>query len=204
MAANNELGVYQLFKNILAKSLVMQGRFVVLKDAGDINATNFGQIVQDALSGLTETKKYPAVVMLPPYETEVDNDRDMSTWRIDMLFLCLYKRTGDGDIKTPDTQTNLSQHTYQMDWKDMRECAGDFRKVLRNIIRVPPLPNTIREKKGGLTSYRRVTLKGNDVLNGIHMTFELQLWEDNCVLADYPNGYVIDIPDFKPHPLHTQ
>ena len=203
----NELGVYQLIKNILADSMVIGGRFVVLKEDGtDVNSTNFGQIVTDALSGFVEVKKYPAVVMLPPYESEEDNDKDWSTWKIDMFFLCLNKRTGDGDIKQPDTQTNTSTHTYQMDWKDMRECAGNFRKMLRNIIRVPPFPNTLREKRGALTHYSRVTMKSNDAANGIRMTFELQLYDNYCTLADYSdNGASIVIPDnFAPHPLHKR
>lgn len=199
----NELGVYQLFKNILSASMVIEGRFVILnRIAADMNSSNFGEDVNDALGGLTTSKKYPAVVMTPPIETSINDDKGMYTMRFDMYFLTKYGITGDGDVKSKDLETNRSLHTKEQDWKDMREVAANFRRKLRELIRRPPVCNEIREVKDSRDEYYRITYKMNDNVNGIKLCFELQLVDDCNALADYDNDVEIEIPDLSPHPLH--
>lgn len=205
MGPANELGLYAFIENILSQSMVIGGRFAVLKGAGeDVNATNFGQSVKDVLTGFTTQKKWPAALMLPPNETEVGNDRGWSTYKLVIYFLALSNRTGDGDIKSPNIETNLSTHTYQQDWKDMREVAGNFVKAFREATRTGSYP--IRENAKAPEHYRRATGIGDDKANGIQLMYEVQLWNGlNCnPLVDYPNGVTITVTDFNPHPLHKQ
>lgn len=199
----NELGLYQLIKNIIATSMVMNGRFHVLRSGNDINSTDFGDIEKDVFDGYTAPQKYPCVLMMPPTESEQTNDKGWSIYHIQMSFLTLYRRTGDGDIKTANIQTNISEHTKEMDWCDMRKCAGDFRKVFRQITRVPPVANNIREGAAE-TQYNRVTARGNDNVNGITMSFSVAVFNGICDLSDYGDVSTIVIPDFNPHPLHKQ
>lgn len=203
----NELGLYALIQNILSQSMVIEGRFAVLKANGkEMDTTNFGQIIQDALTGLVMQKKYPCALMLPPFETEVANDKGWSTYKLQIYFLCLDKRTGDQSVKSPDLETNLSMHTYQMDWKDMREVAGNFVQQFRNMTMNPEVMRSIREHGKGVEMYHRITGIGTDKANGVHLTYEVQVWNGyNCgVLNDYPNGLTITVADLNPHPLHKQ
>jgi hypothetical protein len=199
----NELGVYDLFRNILAASTVIEGRFFVLHGvSAEMNSTNMGQLLTDALDSYKEEKKYPCVVLSPPYETEPNDDRGWSVLRFDMYFLTLHHRTGDGDLKTPDTESNISLHTKEMDWKDMRQVAGNFKKKLRELTRVPPLANQFREHAGSGNTYYRLTYKMNDNVNGIKLVFDMQMANDYCSLDDYASDAVIEIPELSPHKLH--
>lgn len=200
----NELGLYQLFKNIFAISTVIEGRFHVLADKQDIDSTNFAEIIKDALDGLKVEKKYPCVVMLAPTESEQVNDKGWSTYHCKLYFCTLYRRTGDGGIKTPDIQLNISEHTKEMDWKDMREVAGNFRKILRSLIGRPPVCNSIREGSN-VSLYSRLTSKGSDNINGIAVSFDVDVFNNYCAYSDYPDNPVVEIPDFNNiHPLHKQ
>lgn len=204
MAIVNELGLYAFIKNILTQSTVIEGRCYVLRNgAGMINSTNFGEIIKDDLNGIIEKKKYPCALLMPPFETMTLDDKGWSGYRIDMLFLTLDKRTGDHDIKTPDLQTNTSKHTVEQDWKDMREVAGDFKKVFRLLTSKPPFTLMITEKPKSFDQYHRVSMKAADVLNGIHLSFEVRIYAGHCELTDYADVSAIVIPDnFSPHPLH--
>lgn len=203
MGPCNELGLYAFFKEILSQSMVMEGRYVVLKGVGeDINDANFGQRVTDVLSGFTTQKKYPCTLMLPPNETGAANDRGWSNFKLQMFFLCLNQRTGDGAIKQPDIETNTSTHTYQQDWKDMREVAGNFVAIFRQLTRTGAYP--IRENDKVPEVYRRVTKVGNDAANGISLHWEVKIWNGDCELVDYPDEVAITMTDFNPHPLHKQ
>ena len=203
----DELFIYQLFQNILNTSYVMEGRFHVLRDKrmSDIQETNFGETLTDFLGGLQEKKKYPCVVMLPPTEEQILDDKGWTNMVFNMLFLCLDRRTGDGDIKTPNVQTNTSMHTFQQDWKDMRECAGNFKKMLRTVTRDPTITNLIHENRRTHDEYSRVTYKANDKLNGVLLTFQMQVWNNYCEMDDYPGGPgAITIPDINSHIIHKQ
>lgn len=197
------LGVIQLFRNILAKSIVIDGRLFVVRSGADANATNMAQLVTDALDGQTEGQKYPCAVLLPTHKTTVNNDKGYSNLSFQMYFLTLDERTGDGEIKSRDQETNMSTHTKEMDWQDMDKVATEFRKKLRDITRLPPVTKEVREVPGSHDTMYYITEKGNDRINGVKLEFELQVADDNCQFADYPDDTTIDIPDFSPHPLHT-
>ena len=202
MQGANELFIYNLFRNILKASIVMEGRFHVLKGNGiDANSSNFGEIVKDELDGLKLAKKYPVVILQPPTEFQTIDDKGWSSYRLHMYFLTLDKRTGDGDIKGVDVITNTSTHTMEQDWKDMREVAGSFRKQLRTILRDCPV---LKETGKVVDTYSRVSYKGNARLNGVYLTFELRLWDGlSCnELDDYQLGIEIEIPEYNTHPLH--
>ncbi len=199
----NELGVYQLFKNILSASTVIEGRFVILnRIAADMNSSNFGEDVLDALGGLTVKKKYPAVVMMAPYETSLNDGKRTSSMKFEMYFLTKDGVTGDGNVKNRDVETNRTTHTKEEDWKDMREVAGNFRIKLREIVGKPPVCNQVREVKDSRDEYSRITYKMNDNVNGVKLCFELQLVDDCTPLADYDEDAEIVVPDLSPHPLH--
>lgn len=202
MEGANELFIYDLFRNILKASMVMQGRFHVLKGNGiDANSSNFGDIVKDELDGLKLIKKYPVAILQPATEFQTIDDRGWSAYRLHMYFLTLDKRTSDGDIKGVDIITNTSEHTMLQDWKDMREVAGNFRKKLREVLKACPV---LQETGKSVDTYSRVSYKGNARLNGVYLTFELRLWDGyNCnPLADYPTDTEIEIPTYNTHKLH--
>jgi hypothetical protein len=202
MEGANELFIYDLFRNILKASTVMEGRFHVLKGNGiDANSSNFGDIVKDELDGLKLTKKYPVAILQPVTEFQTIDDRGWSAYRLHMYFLTLDKRTSDGDIKGVDVITNTSEHTMLQDWKDMREVAGNFRKKLREVLKACTV---LQETGKSVDTYSRLSYKGNARLNGVYLTFELRLWDGyNCnPLADYPSDTEIVIPTYNTHPLH--
>lgn len=198
----NELALYQLFRNILAASTVMEGRFFIVRQAAaEINMSNMGSVIADVLDGQTIQKKYPCVVMLPPTETSYATDNGYSMMRLDLYFLTLEGRTGDGDVKSPDLETNRSQHTREEDWKDMRDCAGAFSSKMKELIRVPPLSQYTCI--GGSESYTRMTARGSDGLNGVRLSFDMMLRIDKCSYTEYPAETVIEIPtDLIPHETH--
>lgn len=200
----NELALYQLFRNILTASTVIEGRlFLSTLQAYEVNVSNMANMVTDALDGAVIQKKYPCVLMLPPHETGDSGDNRYSTMRFDLFFLTLAGRTGDGDVKSPDYETNRSLHTREQDWKDMRECAGNFRAKLLEILRVPPLSQYVGQQRGATETYNRITSKGNDNLNGVHLIFEVLLRSDLCEPAEYPAETEIVIPDdLIPHESH--
>lgn len=198
----NELALYQLFRNILAASTVMEGRFFIVRQAAsEINVSNMSSVIADVLDSQTIQKKYPCVVMLPPTETGYSMDNAYNTMRIDLYFLTLEGRTGDGDVKSPDLETNRSQHTREEDWKDMRECAGGFVAKLKELTRVPPLSQHLC--MGTSQEYKRMTNRGSDGLNGVYLSFDMMMRQEVCSTAEYPAGTVIAIPtDFVPHETH--
>lgn len=203
----NELGIYTLFRNILNQSMVIGGRFFVLKDnqMNDVNAENFGDVVKDAFDGYTSARKYPACIMTPPTEKQAVGERGQPIMHVRMYFVTKQGQTGDGSIKAMNPNTITSEHTKEMDWKDMRECAANFYKVLRELIRKPPLSQQLGECRTGMITYSRVAARGNDNLNGVELTFELMYSDDNCVTADYADISAILIPEtLSPHPLHKQ
>jgi hypothetical protein len=199
----NELFIYQLFKEIFRHSTVMEGRFFVVRSGSDTNIDNHGEIVRDFMGGLTIlNKKYPAAILFPPMESVQSYAKGWSTFRMVMYFLTKDGRTGANELKTPDYNALISDHSAILDWKDMRECAGDFRVALTSLVRQPSIGSKIRTTNSS-DSIDRITWVGNDKLNGVRLQFDLELFMP-CELADYPDNLfsLITIPDANPHPLH--
>lgn len=200
----NELQMYQLFKNILVQSKVIEGRFHVLSTHADVNTANFMELIRDEFNGLINPKKYPCAVLLPPVEVGIVDDKGWSTLNCTMYFLTADERTGDGDFKNVDYELNISKHTKEQDWNDMRRVAGEFRRVVLELTRRPPLSNLIRTNPKSPDNFYRVSNKANDNLNGIQLSFSMQLYGNICTYEDYDDISAIVIPDLttNPHPLH--
>jgi len=199
----NELFLYNLFEAIFQHSTVMEGRFVVVKSGADINESNHAEIVRDALDGLQDARKYPVPVLLPPQEIVPSYDKGWSTFRFVMYFLTTDGRTGLNELKSPDFDTLISNHPITYDWKDMRECAGNFRVAFNKVVRQPAIINTVRDNNRNPDVYDRISWSGNDRLNGVRVSFDVDMFMP-CDLTDYPVDLlqVITIPDLNPHPLH--
>lgn len=205
MVQTDELGFYQLLKNILTASMVIQGRFFVIADKAEINSNNFAQIEQDFMTGLVTGKKYPCALMTAPTHTQTIDDRGWIKMRTSTYFLTTYQRTGDGFVKQPDLQTNLSMQTFAQDWKDMAQCAEEFVRVFRQLTRTPDQGIPITEAKAP-DMYSRVSYKGSDVVNGICLHKEYRLYTGWCeALQDYSDiGAINTDINWTPHPLAQQ
>lgn len=199
----DELNLYELFKQILEKSKVIEGRFhVATNHAGnDINTENLNEIVKDALGAITSKRKYPLCILLPPVD-EVDNyiDNSFSSYTLTMYFLT-QAFNGSNGIKSPNFLNNTSDHSIPLDWKDMRECAMNFRKAFIKITDKPGYKFIRDCQSKDLIS--RVSNMGNDNLNGVKITFDIELFTP-CQLTDYS---VRDLEEIKInlaflHPLH--
>lgn len=198
----NELFLYQLYQNIFKASSVIEGRFAVLKSAADINTSNFDELVKDAISGLVGTRKYPVVLLLPIFEQVPSYERGWATMRNHMFFLTADKRNGDGSIKAINTDLNASEHPAWYDWKDMREVAGNFRTKFNEVVRSAGLLTQIRELAKGVDTYSRVSMVGNDRLNGVGLQFNVEMFICPTSVTDYDPAVSIPIPDLNIHPLH--
>lgn len=199
----NELFLYSLFKSILSHSTVIEGRFVVVKSGADMNEANHSELVRDALDGIKEDRKYPVAALMPPQEVVGSYDKGWATFRNTMYWLALDGRTGLNELQAPDYDALLSGHPFTYDWKDMRECAGNFRFAFNSIVRQPSLINIIRDNHQNPDIYDRITWAGNDRLNGVRVSFDVDL-SMPCELADYPPDLLqqVSIPALNLHPLH--
>lgn len=201
----NELLLYAIVKAILSKSKVMQGRFIVAEGYGnDLNANNFEDMVKDALDNyVNPSPKYPISVMMPPVEVIEDYAGGKSRFKIDQFFLCTTGFTGRNEIKNRNIKTNTSDHPIIWDWKDMREVAGDFRKVFNLVLRRDSYLNVINSATDARDYIRRVSNMGNDKLSGVQVTYELNIAMP-CELADYEDTDDIILPPLNTiiHTLH--
>lgn len=196
-----EIFIYELFEEILRHSTVIEGRFAVVKSGADLNEANHAELVRDAIGGLTDARKYPAAILLPPSEMVPSYHKGWSTFRMTMYFLTKHGRTGANELKTPDYDALISEHTVMQDWKDMRECAGDFRVAFNRVSR--KLISSLRENNGNPDMIERVSWTNNDMLNGVRISFDVDLFMP-CEPSDYPSNLpdLITLPDINAHPLH--
>lgn len=203
----NELYLYELFRNILAQSTVMDGRLVIAEGYGnDLNANSFDNYITDALGGITTPRKYPAAVLCPPQETVKDRDLGWSVFHLRMYFLTTTYHDGLADIKGIAGDTNTSTHQIMHDWKDMRECAGNFRQILNKLVLARTLSQLIREVQNSPDVYERYSLMNNDRVSGVCMSFDMQLFTGCAISSEYPSTAAQDVllPSTNIHPLHQQ
>jgi hypothetical protein len=179
----NELDIYELFKKILSRSKTIEGRFSVAVGYGnDLNTNNLGEIVKDALGGIVTNKKYPLALMMPPYEIVPDSTKGWSRFKVRLFFLTLqYSNNG---IKSPNQFSNTSEYTILQDWKDMRQCAGDFRRYIDEYLICEHLLNKIRIPDNSTESYERFSNVGNDKLVAVMIAFDIEIFNP-CELKDY-------------------
>jgi hypothetical protein len=200
----NELLLYAIIKAILAESKVMQGRFVVAEGYGnDLNANNYNDLVKDALDNYKPVnKKYPVSVLMPPLEIVDSYEEGWARFKLDQFFLCTTGYTGASELKGMNMNANTSEHSIQMDWKDMREVAGDFRKMFNKAIRNTGYLKYINSATNSKDYIRRVSNMGNDKLSGVVVSYELNIAMP-CELKDYEPNINITLPSITDiHPLH--
>lgn len=198
----NELNLYAIFKAVIQKSKVIEGRFSVATGYGnDLNTDNLGEIVKDALGGITTLKKYPLALMMPPYEIVQDVSKGWSRFKV-RLFFMVPKFSNNG-IKNPNAFNNTSEHTIIQDWKDMRECAGDFRVFLEQVLIAKRLVNQIRIPDNSIDVYERFSNVGNDKLSSVMISFDIELF-NSCNLSDYNINDLneIELQLTDSHPSH--
>lgn len=190
----NLKSLYTLFRKILEASTIIEGRlFIVRQSAAEINMSNMGSVIADVLDGQTIQKKYPCVVMLPVSVFRASNDNSMSTIAVTLFFLTPDGRTGDGDVKAPDLETNRSTQLFEDDWNEMHQCAMAFMNALKAQVRIPPLSQYIGT---GITErYNTLTDRGSDGLNGVQVSFDTVVRFDNCNQDEYSSLGQIDISD---------
>lgn len=200
----DELFLYQLFLNILKKSTVIEGRFHVSKGYGnDLNANNFDEVIKDALSTITTARKYPVAILFPPVEAIGDYNKGWSSFKLKMFFVTTSFYDGFGDIKAINNFNNTSDHPITYDWKDMRECAGNFRVIFDKLTRNRSLLGIIRNGQKGNDIVERFSLSNNDRISGVSISFEVELFMP-CSLTDYSDNDIslIEIPSQNIHPLY--
>lgn len=200
----NELNLYDLFQQILTKSKVIEGRFHVSSNnvGNELNTSNLEEITRDSFGAICTKRKYPIAILLPPTEiiNNYEDNEGYTSYHLRMLFLTQTYNNSRG-INSPNFMNNTSQHPIKYDWKDMRECAINFRKAF--II----VTNAQKDKYildgQGEDSIHRITNIGNDKLSGVIITFKVLLYE-LCNLTDYETTELdnIIIKNTDIHPLH--
>jgi hypothetical protein len=182
--AMNELNIYEIFKSVFQKSKVIEGRFYLLKGYGnDLNSDNLGESIKETIGTITAPKKYPLVGMMPPYEIVENIFKNWSRFKIN-LFFCVPKNANNGQVKSPNSFNNTSNHTVEQDWKDMRECAGDFRGFLYLVLKEKELFTKIRIPSNSIDAYQRYSNVGNDALSVVSLSFDIEI-AIPCDIIDY-------------------
>ena len=198
----NELNLYSAFKAILDKSRVIEGRFHVASGYGaDLNTNGLAAVFTEAISEVKSPKKYPLAVMMPPVEVVGGWDKGWSRFKIKMFFVTP-PYSNAGQILSRNDNTNTSGHPVSYTWKDMRECAGDFRVAIEEALRAKGCLNLIRPVDGP-EIIERFSKVGNDMVSGVSISFDMEVFMP-CNLKDYQGvefGSInLDLSDI--HPLH--
>jgi len=192
-----------LFKAILNKSAIIQGRYHVSPNYGhSLNTANLESFFKDPKSGLTDAgQKYPICVCLTPGSrfTRI-NDQKWEEFYFNIFFLTRLNHTGTNEIKKLDRDTNTSGQHIWYDWSDMKQCAADFIEILRQVIlkrysgdtRLKTVLNIDYER----APITRISKFNNDTLNGVALNITAFLFTDACTLKDYEAAVVdsIDVP----------
>jgi len=186
----DELNLYRLFKELIKQDPVLQGRFFVAEGYGnDLNANNFENVIKDALGSITDVKKYPVAILLPPTEMiSKGYDWGWSQFRLKMYFLTTTYYQDGSDIKFQNTGNNTSESPIKLDWRDMRDVAGLFRINFNDFTR-KYTQQAIRENQKVFDHYERVSNMGNDRLSGVSVQFDVDLFIGGVV----PNYNIADI-----------
>jgi hypothetical protein len=204
----NELFLYDrdagLFKQILKLSTVIEGRYFVAPAGGpEMNTSSMGSYINDALAGITAVdRKYPCAICLPP--VSIFDERD-ETIVFNLLFLTRSNHTGTNELKQANVAANVSTHHTWYDWKDMKECAQSFLAVLRSVIRNRKIGEVVLISQVNLTAgmqdIYRVSGLGNDNLNGVRVSFRMELHKI-CAAEDYSSTAAAEVV-IPPAELHA-
>lgn len=176
-----------LFKKILNKSKVIQGRYHVSKNGGaDLNANNFDSYVTDQLGGIAlPGQKYPLCVCLSPLSSlSYDKVSTMpEKFYFELYFVCNSGYTGQNKVKQPNQAINASTHHPWYDWKDMKEVAINFILALKKVVRKNNLQSHLSIDLDDVP-VKRFTDYGNDKLSGVRVVLSVEMVNE-CDLADY-------------------
>ena len=88
----NLKGLLAILEDIFSQSTLIGGRFFALRTSSDINAANFGQMVTDALGGITEDNKYPCALLMPPFKVKKNDQRGWGRYKIQIYFFVRDRR----------------------------------------------------------------------------------------------------------------
>ena len=197
----NELQFYSLLKALATASTTLAGRFAVAKSWGQsLNQENFGDIVKDALGGLTVSRKYPVHILMPPVEIVEKYQEGWSTCQCVSLFVTTPHQSGANPLR-PNLATNQSEHTVEQAWKDMTVVAKGFRKMFDETVKRNNLIGAIRPATSRPDTMERITATGNDAVSGIVLTWSVRIFND-CTLEDYSVPFVSWNIPADPHPPH--
>lgn len=98
---------------------------------------------------------------------------------------------------------NLSEHTIEHTWKDMRQCAVDFRKFF-NLVTSHNLSKGVRETEDTDVIDRYSDI-GNDKLAGVGLSFNVDLFI-GCDMVDFDEkevkNFTINTGNLHPHHEH--
>ena len=206
MAKVNLKGLLAVLQDVLSQSKLIGGRFFVLTSSTkEINSTNFGQVIRDNFTGITDTQKYPCGVIMPPVKSKKSDQKGFARYKLQIYFLVLGGRNANNDIKNADPETNLSQQAVADDWNDTNIIADQFFISFFQYTQIAGLMNAMQEEKD-TRRYTFISGMSNDKLNGCCVTFDVRIWEgDNCnPLTDYPNAITVNVTDFSPNTLNKQ
>lgn len=173
-----ELSLYSFIESIVDVTPPVQGRFAVLEGYGnDLNADNSDDVlVGNVINQATWKKKYPCAVLMPPQEIGRNESKKTVRYLLKMYFLTTTYYNGSGSIKGVNRQTNTSKVSIKEDWSEMRTAAETFRNTMLNTFYSDiTVLQYIRPVKSSEDKYERVSLKNNDNLSGVYVTFELDV-----------------------------
>lgn len=199
--------IQDLFKNILAKSRGVQGRFFVCpKNGTEINSDELGQIIQDLVIPARLEKKYPLALMMAPqsFGKYTDKKGEWEKYRIMMCFLTTTYYSATNQTMTPNPNTKTSTHTIPQDWHDMKRCAVNFITVLDRFTRSQGLINsTFRLDQERDRIVTPVSEIGADRASGVRLEFMASLFI-GCEIEDYDEADIlsIEVPALDSHPEH--
>jgi hypothetical protein len=191
----NELFLYDrdngLFQSIIKQSIKLTGKYHLCPNYGyELDSANLDQYIQDPLTGLTAVDKFPCCACLPPESRLLKlNQQKGESMMFHLYFLTPAGRTGKNQIKAVNRSTNTSSTNSWDDWEEMKVCAVSFLEVLYNTL----LKGFAGETK--LTSIfhlnyegariRRLTKFTTSSLNGVSLTFNIDMLLDVCTIGDY-------------------
>lgn len=189
-----------LFKQILLKSKVMQGRYFIMSSGQDIYNSDLTTLVPQT---------YPCVVLTPFRSTINGPDYTKESLPISLYFITKTKTTGDGQIKQADPQTLTPGHFFWQDWKDMKECAQSFLKAFQKVthdvmVGGQPLRGICALDTRVNPTIIRFANTTSNIVSGAQLNFTLSL-NSGCDNDDYAAADLstIQIPVLNLHPLHN-
>ena len=187
----------EFIKSIATASDTFAGRFVLLEGYGnDANSDNNTEVlVGNALNAVTWKKKYPCILMMPPRVTGRNRKNSTVRYLVTLFFCTTTYHNGTGGVKALNAQTGTSKRSIQDDWNDMQTNANEFYTyMLYRLYSDIRMLQSIRPVKDGATPMDFFSLKNDDKISGVSMTFELDL-VDECAFETFINNRVI-IGDF--------